>query len=231
MATYRRILQLVPEYPEAHCNLGHKLQELGQFSAAVESFRKGHEIGSKYPAWTYPSENWLEQSKRYAAIERVLADVVAGQAEADDNDQWILMAEACDVSRRPAAAARMYQKAFEADEDLASDIRRGLRYVAAECAARASMGRDNDLPQLNENERIQLHKQAIEWLRADLEVRKQQLQSGSPEVRKDVQGKLEHWRKDKDLAGIRETDLTPSQLELQKEFWKDVDALLGESPE
>ncbi len=233
VATYQEILQIFPNYPEAHCNLGHKLQQLGQFSAAVECFRRGHELGSQFATWSYPSDKWLRRAERHASIESKLAEVVAGLSEADDAEQWLLLADACDASLRPGAAARMYQKAFAADASLARDLDRGLRYLAASCAARACAGEGNDSPLLSPNERARWHKQAIAWLRADLVQRKELLPSASSEIRDQVRGKLERWKRDADLAGVREgttnSNLSASQVELENDLWRDVDALIQET--
>jgi serine/threonine-protein kinase len=224
ISTYREILQLVPEYPEAHCNLGHKLRQLGRFSEAAASLRRGHELGSQFPAWNYPSQQWLEQCEQFAAVEQKLADVIAGRAEAEDGEQWVLLAEACTASQRPATAADMYRHAFAADNTLAGDVERAVRYTAATCAAQAFAGEGSE--QLDESQRAELHQQAIEWLRADLAARQQQLQSGDPQDRDEVRRKLEYWKQDTQLDGIRGSELTPDQRERQKAFWSDVDGVL-----
>ena len=44
MASYRRALEIKPDYAEAHSNLGNALQDLGQLDDAVASYRRALEI-------------------------------------------------------------------------------------------------------------------------------------------------------------------------------------------
>jgi len=44
VASYRRALEIKPEYAEAHCNLGVALQDLWQFEGALASYRRALEI-------------------------------------------------------------------------------------------------------------------------------------------------------------------------------------------
>jgi hypothetical protein len=76
-----------------------------------------------------------------------------------------------------------------------------------------------------------LRAQARQWLRADLAVRADALDSGSPTTRKDNRLALARWRTEPDLVCVRE----PSQLnqlpaDERKEFlalWADVAAVLA----
>jgi len=46
----------------------------------------------------------------------------------------------------------------------------------------------------------------LDWLRADLVLRNRQLESGKPEARAEVSQKLNHWKVDRDLAGVRDPE-------------------------
>ena len=48
MASYRRALEIKPDYAEAHSNLGNALQDLGQLDDAVASYRRALEIKPDY---------------------------------------------------------------------------------------------------------------------------------------------------------------------------------------
>ncbi len=53
-----------PDLAEAHCNLGHALRENGRLREALEALRRGHELGSRNPRWSYPSALWVEECQR-----------------------------------------------------------------------------------------------------------------------------------------------------------------------
>jgi hypothetical protein len=74
--------------------------------------------------------------------------------------------------------------------------------------------------------RARLRKQALDWLRADLVLRTRQLGSGQPAASADVWQKLNHWRRDHDLAGIRDKEalakLSAEERAACEKLWSDV---------
>jgi tetratricopeptide (TPR) repeat protein/serine/threonine protein kinase len=54
-------VRLHPDHPEAHCNLGHALREQGRLDEALAELRRGHELGTKRPGWSYPSAEWVAE--------------------------------------------------------------------------------------------------------------------------------------------------------------------------
>jgi tetratricopeptide (TPR) repeat protein len=63
---HREALRLNPDYAEAHCNLGIVLLGLGRHVEALAELRRGHELGSKQPRWSYPSAEWVRQAEQLA---------------------------------------------------------------------------------------------------------------------------------------------------------------------
>jgi hypothetical protein len=117
-----------------------------------------------------------------------------------------------------------------ADPKLAEDMKAGSRYKAACVAALAAAGKGNDKPPLDEQEKTRWRKQAIEWLGADLAFWARQANTGKPEAKALVSQKLQHWKFDTDLAGIREPDglakLPENEQTACRALWADVEALL-----
>ena len=104
------------------------------------------------------------------------------------------------------------------------------RYNAARAAALAECGKGKDDPVPDEVEKAKLRGQAREWLKAELGAEAKLLESGSPQARAKVDRALERWRKDADLAGIRDqTELVKLPEDERKGWhalWADVDTLL-----
>jgi serine/threonine protein kinase len=70
IAAYREALRLKPDYAETHCNLGLLLQQKGEFGAALEELRRGHELGSRNPRWSYPSARWVQECERLIELKK-----------------------------------------------------------------------------------------------------------------------------------------------------------------
>jgi hypothetical protein len=95
------------------------------------------------------------------------------------------------------------------------------------------LGQGEPLP--DDAAKAKLRRQALDWLKAELAVWTKQLESGPPEARPHVVMTLSHWRKDTDLAGLRdEAALAKLPAEERQAFtrlWADVAALLKKAQE
>jgi hypothetical protein len=158
------------------------------------------------------------------------------------------------VSQRlHAAAARRYAAAFAADPKLLNDINH--RYNAACSAAVAGCGngpgirdifdakeraRLRDLMGVNledrrhpdildAKQRARLRRQALDWLRADLDAWAKRLADGKPADRAEVLAVMRHWQRTADLAGVRDQlglfALPAAERDAWRKLWADVAAL------
>jgi tetratricopeptide (TPR) repeat protein len=230
IAEFNEALRIEPDYPEAHCNLGHALRGKGQFSEALASLRRGHELGSKKPGWSYPSDQWLRDCERLVRLDRQLPAILAGAAQPADPDRALQIAELCIVYKRlPAAAARLYHQGLSAQPPPDADLVAHHRYNGACAAALAGCGQGKDARTLNDKERARWRAQALEWLRAELAARAKLLDSQSPPAAALTQ-ELRHWQADTDLAGVRDPQalakLPDGERKNWQALWADVDQLL-----
>ncbi|HLN26280.1 MAG TPA: tetratricopeptide repeat protein [Gemmataceae bacterium] len=229
-AEYKTAIDLQPDYAEAHCNLAGVFRLQGQLSASLDFYKRGHAIGSKRQDWHYPSAQWVANAERLVRLEAKLADVLAGKTTPTDNRERLGLGEVCGLQRRHVAAARLYADAFSADPKLADDLKAGHRYNAACFAALAAAGQGTDAGKLDDQEHRRLRQQALAWLRADLDLWSKRLEGGKPEDRQVVRNTLDHWQRDSDLAGVRETDalkkLSAAELEAWRKLWGDVAEVL-----
>jgi eukaryotic-like serine/threonine-protein kinase len=225
VAAYHRAIELQPDLAEAYCNLGFALRRKGAFAEAAAAMKRGHELGSRKPRWPYPSARWVDDTVRLGALADRLPAVLAGAAEPADAAERIGYGEVCAVRKLYRTAVRFYAEAFTAEPKL----QRAYRYDAACCAALAGGGQGGEADRLDAAERAGLRRRALDWLRADLAASARQLESGRPEDRAAVRKRLEHWRRDRDLAGVRDASaLVPLPAEEQdslRQFWADVEAL------
>src|SRR5262249_15505083 len=107
---YRKTIQLQPGHAEAHCNLGLMLQHQGQLRKALESLRRGHELGSKDPRWKYPSAQWAKDVERLVELEGHLPRVLAGERAVADARERLAYAGLFCRKRLFEQAGPLYQR-------------------------------------------------------------------------------------------------------------------------
>jgi tetratricopeptide (TPR) repeat protein len=233
IAEYREAIRLQPDHAEAHCNLGHRLQQQGRFRESLDEVRKGHELGSKRPDWRYPSADWVRRAERMVALQARLPAVIRGEDKPKDGAEGTALAAMAYKVGRYAASARLYAGAFRSDPKLAEDMKSENRYDAACAAALAGAGRGDEKPPLDEKERALGRTQALDWLRADLTFWSKQVESGTPQAKVFVLQKLQHWKADTDLAGIRDETaikaLPDDEQKACRTLWAEVDAVLAKA--
>jgi serine/threonine protein kinase/tetratricopeptide (TPR) repeat protein len=109
------------------------------------------------------------------------------------------------------------------------------QYAAACAAVRASAAGGPQETRPGEQKRVGLRRQALDWLRADLELRTRLLKEVKPADLKGLPGWwLARWQTDPALAGVRDgaalTKLPDAEREQWQRLWADVAALLTADP-
>jgi eukaryotic-like serine/threonine-protein kinase len=230
VAKYREAIQFEPDYAEAHCNLGLSLLRLGKHAESLSFLRRGHELGTKRSGWSYPSAQWVAQAERLARMTDRLPALIKGQESPKDIPERMELAQICYGRKYFTAAARFWAGALKADPRLGDDLRAGHRYNAACAAALAGSGEGADDPPPDEEAKTGFRTQARDWLGADLALHAKQIGTGTASARAAVVPVLEQWKRDSDLAGIRDADrlakLPATEQSVWRTLWADVDALL-----
>jgi serine/threonine-protein kinase len=222
---------LKPDYAEAQCNLGHCLNRKGRFAEGRAALQRGHQLGSRLPGWRYPSAQWVSEADRLIQLDGRLPAILQGQALPADGDEELALAVLCQRYKRLyTAATRFYARAFTGSPQLAEDHKAAHRYNAARAAAQAGCGQGADAGQLDEQERSRLRRQALDWLRADLDVWAKQAAADTEADRAPVRQTLGRWQRDPALAGLRDAPelakLPADEQEACRKLWADVEALL-----
>jgi eukaryotic-like serine/threonine-protein kinase len=172
---------------------------------------------------------WIAHILRREAEGLIIPNLPAllrGECEPMNNDERLALVGICQYQGRCHAAARLFAEAIATDrsliEHLTSECRARAalgdrqpvsrveelgtecRYPAARCAALAGCGLSEDGAALSASEHAHWRTQARAWLRADLAMWAETLNSGSPAARVAIRRLLMHWQADTDLAGLRE---------------------------
>jgi hypothetical protein len=226
---YRKAIELDPNLPLAHYNLSLVLLQQGRFADARAEMEAAHRLGTATPGWSFPSDQWVKQERRLAELDATLPAVLDGRAMPAEAGVQTEYAAVSKIKGRFGASARLYAGAFAAERALAATSDR--RFQAACAAALAGAGPASDVPEADASERARWRKQALEWLRADLALRTKILDYSHEGNRAAIQGLLQRWRSEKDLAGLREPEALARLPESERadciRFWADVEGLLA----
>jgi serine/threonine-protein kinase len=234
LAEFREAVRLQPDDSENHYCLGRTLRKQGHYADALASLKRAHELGSKQPGWnSATATEIIRQTEVAVALESKLPALIKGEIRPADAAERMALATLCYEKGLHAAAARFRAEAFAADPKLAEDPKLAYRYSAASSAALAGSGKSRDEPPPDGAARADLRRQALEWLKAELAHQTTQLGSGTQQDRYDVRRRLDRWKVDPDLVGIRDAAELARLPEAERSdwqaLWTEVDALLGKT--
>ncbi len=231
IAEFREAIRLRKNYAEAYCNLGDLLEKIGRFSEALAYRKLGHEIGSKYPRWSFPSAQWVRNCERFVELEAKLPAILSGQKQPADSAECLALAQFCQLpcKRQNLAAKRFYSEALAEKPSLADDLDSQHRYNAACAAALAGCGQGADTDKLDAKERTRLRQQALDWLRADLRAYRQLMEKSAGKAGPLIAQRMHHWLQDGDFAGLRGAEslgkLPEAERKEWQKLWEEVEAL------
>jgi tetratricopeptide (TPR) repeat protein len=226
---FEKAIALNPKHAMAHNNLGYALLVKGQLDEAIACYRKAMELDPK----NVLAQANLTRAERLATVRDKFPALQNGSYAPTSNEERLGLAEWCQIKKLHRTARGLYAAAFATDPKLADDLKAGHRYNAACFAALAAAGLGEDAAKLDDKERARLRQQARDWLRADLALHRQQLESAKPANGAAVQQTLRHWQQDTDLAGIRDpaalAKVPAEERATCEKLWTDVAALLKQA--
>ncbi len=165
MDAFQTAIKLKPDYAEAYCFLGHTLNGHGKFADALTAFKRGHELSTRTPRWSYPSAEWVRLTERWIELDAKIPAILKGETKPANRAELFDLALTCKFKQLNAAAARFYQEAIADDPKRAEGPVRGLNYFAACVDALAGSGQGKDAETLDAKEQARLRRQALDWLR------------------------------------------------------------------
>jgi tetratricopeptide (TPR) repeat protein len=225
----RESIRVGPTTAVDHRRLGDLLFEIGRLDEAITAYRQAMSLANDAFSRDLTRPD-LDRVERLAVVQGKLPVFLEGAFQPQTVDERLGLAGLSRIKKRYAASARLYGGAFAADPKLADDLKAEHRQRAAGRAAQAGTGQGYDASGLDEPQRVHLRTQALDWLRADLSLRTQQLETGRPEVRSQAREALREVRVDPDLACIREPDSLAKHPEGEqtawRAFWAEMDELL-----
>jgi serine/threonine-protein kinase len=231
---YREAIRLDPKASAtAHNNLGEALRAKGRLDEAIGHYREAIRLD---PNLAVAHNNlglalWAKgrQDEAIGHYQEAIRLDPKASATAHVN-----LGEALRAKGRLDEAIGHYLEAVRLDPNLA-EARHNLflgRYAAASAAVRASVGQGSQEKRPGEAERVGLRRRALDWLRADLELRAEQLKdSKAVDWSYLSRWPLSAWQTDPALAGVRDraalATLPDAEREQWQRLWADVAALVG----
>jgi hypothetical protein len=95
-------------------------------------------------------------------------------------------------------------------------------YNAARAAALAGRGQGKLAAKLDEAERGRLRRQALDWLRADLDDRRRLLDRKPDRIRADIVALIRHSLEDIDFAGVCGPEALAKLPEVERKPWQEL---------
>jgi serine/threonine-protein kinase len=228
---YHTAIKLDPKDARPHASLGLTLLQLGRFTEAREATRRCLDLLPPSDPKRQLATRLLQQCEQFLALDRKLAAILEGTAAPANDAERIGLAELCQqpFRKRFATSARFYGEAFAHGAKLADDMEQQHRYNAACAAALAGCGQGEDARALPDKVALGLRRQALDWLKADLAAYAKLAERDDPAARQTVRERLEHWRQDADLAGLRDAEavgkLPAGERKACRALWAEVEAL------
>jgi tetratricopeptide (TPR) repeat protein/tRNA A-37 threonylcarbamoyl transferase component Bud32 len=205
-------------YADAHCNLGHALKQKGDFHQALTAMRRGHELGATSP----DSAQWVRECERLVELDSQLPDILDGKKTPAGADELIELGQLCNLKGLHRTAERFYEDAFAKEPKLADNLAVRHRYNAACTAVLAAVGQGKEADKFDDKQPPRLRRQALDWLRTDLEARARLIDKEPDKVLFE----MNFWPTDPDLASVREPGALAKLPEPERKgwqkLWKDV---------
>jgi tetratricopeptide (TPR) repeat protein len=226
---YRTAIQLDPTLAQAYGALGLVLLQQGQLLEARKATQRCLQLLTSGNPQRQLAQRQLRRCESLLVLDQKLPAILKGEVQPPNVAEQFGLAILCVAKNFYAGAARFYADALATEPKLTNNPAAGHRYNTAN-AARAAASQGEDAGKLDDKERARLRKQALGWLRADLDLWAKQVENGKPPVRAAARQTLQHWQKDTDLEGLRDAAALPNlpaakRADYQK-LWADAAALL-----
>jgi serine/threonine-protein kinase len=221
----------------AHSKLGAAQREKGQLDEAIDTLQEAIRLDPKGSATAHNNLGSALFAKGR------LDEAIGHFQEAIRLDPKASAAAHCNLGSALGDKGRLVEAISHFQESTRLDPKPieprwyvyACQYAAACAAVRDSAGGGTQETRPGEQKRVGLRQQALDWLRADLELRTRLLNEAKPADFRRFRGwSLAGWLTDPALAAVRDgaalTKLPDAEREQWQRLWADVAALLSADP-
>ncbi len=229
MAHFEQALRLDPKSAGVHFNLGNALMAKGQLIEAIDQFQQAVSINPKSAVAHYNLGVALLTERRLdEAIEHFQKTIsIDPKSFIGHNNLGVALGE----KGRHEEAIEHFQQALKIEpKSLRGHTVLGIAYYSAACAAlQRAAGRNPTTEPLSEQERADKRRQALAWLRSDLELTLKLIRDDKVSAKS-----VAAWQFDSALASVRNrtalAELPDTEREEWQSFWADVAAVATADP-
>ena len=216
LTAYQRATQHSQKpFARAFGHMGVALRLLGRFAEARAAFEKASALGQAEGAKAGAYQKDIQQCDHLLELARQQDDVLAGKLQPAPAEA-IDFALFCTYTGHPAQSLPYFTHMLE---DPSISKRAGVRFPAALAAVKAAAEADGD-------KAAALRRQALDWLKADLENYKKL----PADKASGVYYQLNRWRHHIGLSGLRDPQALANLPSTERgewvALWAEVDALL-----
>lgn len=231
LASLREAVRLDPDPAGAAAwSLGRTLRELGMYDEALIVFRKIRDNVRAMPEALKTVDDELAKTERFREFEARLNRIPNDEFKLAASDKLKDFADACRRNGRFSISTKAWKAMLTSDPTLSEDPKAANRYLAAHFSILAGSGKESDV---SIEQQAKFRQYGFAWLTAELAHSVKLLEQGKSNSRIRSIANLQRWKRDPDLAMIRDTELLktlPDDEQIRwKGFWKDVDALLQQA--
>jgi len=216
------------DFAFAYLCLAHALRAKGEFREALAQARHCRHLAPDQP---YASKEQIHEFERCVELDDKLPEFLTGKITPASAQERTELAMICFAKALNASAARFYGEAFKGDNKLAA----AHRLYAARVAAMAGCGQAKDVDWFGNAERSRMRRQALDWLRDELEAVRLFLEREGEKAAPNVAGNMSRLLADPAFAGVRGPEALAKLPEAERQpwekLWKDVADLLKRAKE
>ncbi len=223
------VTRLAPNMGVGHFLLGNAYLQRGLGEQAVAELRRAKELPIEDPEIGAAISALLPQAEQLTAMTARLKRIIDGKDTPANPREWLAFAQFAYDKGLYAGALRLAERGLEAEPSLAEVTASPLKYNGACSAVLLAMGKAKDQPSPDDEARAGIRSKALVWLQADIAAWAKLLEA-KPELRTGIGQRVQQWKQDADLVGIREKfaieKLPKPEQEKFRKLWADVDNLI-----
>jgi serine/threonine-protein kinase len=208
-----------------HLALGLLLQAKGRYSEGLFEIRTSHLLSAEHAEWIATTQREMQRAERLVDVERAFDHRQWNPSESLDardlpvSITWFDLGQLALRRGLSVTASRMFEKGLDGAGDRGSAIAIDQRIDCVSAAVRAGWGQDDEATRLAPEQSAAWRARAVEWMRADVELREQQARDDDPDVRDRAARALADWRHAPALAIVRDGDSLAKLPERDRAAW------------
>jgi Flp pilus assembly protein TadD len=234
VTAFRKAAEFNPKSTQAWDSLASALLDQGRFAEARAATQRVLDLPATEPE-RRAERRLFNLCDTLVPVTDRLPAILAGKERPAGIATQRALAEWCLKYRGlPATALGFYQSALRAEPSLADDLEASNRFHAACAAAQVSCGVAKDASPLDDQQRLVLRKQTLEWLTAEYDAWAERHRRGKRGDRTPAATAVRSWQQNEALAGIRDEQalarLPVEERRAWQALWSKVTSLAARDP-